>query len=251
MLGVVGSRKATCYGLEQTRKLVETLAPLSPCVVSGLAYGIDTKAHQAAVEFGIPSVAVIGSGLGFVYPNSNRKLCEKMIGNGGLLTEFLYDSIPAAFHFPMRNRIIAGLSDAVVVMEARKRSGALITAGLAFSYSREVFAYPGRVNDISSEGCNELVAQNKATIVCSPSDVAVSMQWGKELLSFSGSVEMPFDMTQDERKLYDLIQYYSTPDVDTLVQKSGFPVASLNVMLLGMECKGLIHSLSGNRYCCR
>lgn len=251
MLALVGSRRATGYGLGQTEKMVSSLAEIAPCVVSGMAYGIDTRAHASALACNLPTVAVLGNGLGTIYPYSNKKLFEQIRENGLILTEFLFESASDAFHFPLRNRIIAGISDAVVVMEAKRRSGALITADLAFSYSREVFACPGRMTDEMSEGCNLLVAQNKALLLTSPRDVVEHMGWdgGANLPLFSNAAPLP-EMDEDEQKLYGFLQTLSTPDIDTLYENSGLSLPDLKSLLLSMECKGLIKSLSGNRFCC-
>ena len=250
VLAVVGSRKATDYGLEQTRKLVAEMASFSPCVVSGLAYGIDTCAHASAVEEGLPTIGVLGNGLGCIYPGSNRKLVERMLEKGGVLTEYLYDTQPIGHHFPPRNRIIAGMADAVAVMEAQCRSGALITAHLAFSYSRDVFAYPGRLIDLSSEGCNRLIAQNKAALVCGAEEVVKAMQWDVSV-SAPVPLSIPFDLSGDEQQVYNLIQHLSAPDIDKLAEESGFSIPALSVILLSMECKGLIQCMSGKRYSCK
>ena len=252
MLAVVGSRKASLYGLDQTRKLIETLRVAAPCIVSGLAYGIDACAHTAALDTRLDTVAVLGNGLGTVYPASHRKLYDKIREQGLLLTEYPYDTPPDAYRFPQRNRIIAGLSDAVAVMEAKEKSGALITADIAFSYSRELFAYPGRTTDSGSAGCNALIAQNKASLVCQPSDILKAMRWEEASPQLSlplGTVPVqPLPMSEDEQKLYDIIQSLSDPDVDTLSEMTPFSPSELAVMLLSMECKGLIYSLSGKRY---
>lgn len=250
MLAVVGSRKATCYGLSQTEKLIRGVAAVKPCIVSGMAYGIDACAHKAALDCELPTVAVLGNGLGTVYPYSNRKLFGQIMENGLLITEFLYNDTPETYHFPLRNRIIAGVSDAVAVMEAKQRSGALITADLAFSYNREVFAYPGRITDEMSEGCNHLIAQNKAVLVTTPQDLVEGMGWNDGQLQLFPSMKPALEMSGDEQKLYGLIQYLVHPDIDSLVENSSFSIPTITYLLLSMECKGLIKSMSGNRYCC-
>ena len=171
VVSMVGTRKATDYGKSVCEKIIEDLKAYGILVISGLAYGIDTCAHRAALEQNLMTVAVLGHGLDMIYPYLNRHLAEKMVDQGGLLTEFMSKTKPDRENFPRRNRIIAGLADATIVIEAAKTGGALITAEIANSYSRDVFSVPGRIGDPWSEGCNSLIKTNKAALVQRAADV--------------------------------------------------------------------------------
>lgn len=248
MLAVVGSRVATAYGQSVTQQLVAGLASYHPVVVSGLAYGVDTVAHEEALHQHLPTVAVLGHGLKTIYPASNQRCFEQMLSDGGVLSEYPYEVPPIGRNFPPRNRIIAGLSDAVVVVEAKRKSGALITANLGFSYNRDVFAFPGRSVDQLSEGCNMLIRSNKAALVLSAEDVAVSLQWDSVGTVSGRALTIPFDLSENEQKIYNLVQQLAVPDADTLAEESGFTVSELSSILLSLECKDLICSISGMKY---
>lgn len=249
VLAIVGTRKASAYGLSFTKQLIAELAQIDVMIVSGLAYGIDTEAHETALHYNLQTVGVLGHGLHMVYPSSNRKLATQMLRKGGLISEYFHETCPDAIHFPSRNRIIAGLSDAVVVIEARKEGGALITADLAFSYDRDVFAVPGRVGDLCSEGCNDLIKQNKAAILTSAKDVIDWMRWDNSKTKARNRQEkMFFDVNDEERVVLEEVQQHDEIDIDTLLSKINMPVSRLSVLLLSLECKCYIECLPGKRY---
>ena len=177
VVGIVGTRKATEYGKGVTRELIAGLVPQQVLVVSGLAYGIDSCAHRFSLDFGLNTIGVLGHGLDTVYPWLHRSLAEKMLTQGGLITEFLSKTKPDRSNFPRRNRIIAGLCDVIIVVEAGRKGGALITADIANSYNREIFAVPGRTTDEISAGCNKLIRFNKACMVESVNDLAYHLGW--------------------------------------------------------------------------
>jgi DNA processing protein len=249
-LAVVGTRHPTDYGQRLAKRTVELLSAYRPVVVSGLASGVDGVAHRTALSVNLPTVGVLGHGLKSLFPAEHRSLLEEMLERGGVVTEYLSDVPPLPQHFPPRNRIIAGLSDAVVVVEARRRSGALITANLGFSYNREVFAYPGRLTDDRSEGCNNLIRRNKASLLMQPSEVADSLGWHESSgeKQPSAALSLPFDLTEPERKVYGFIVSLDCPDADSLMEATGYDVPELSAILLSLECKSVVRKVAGQRY---
>ncbi|RYG08220.1 MAG: DNA-protecting protein DprA, partial [Chitinophagaceae bacterium] len=180
VISIVGTRNATSYGKTLCKQLTEMLKPYDVLIVSGLAHGIDAAAHKECVQAEVPTVGVLGHGLDRIYPAVHRELAAKMIKNGGLLTEFLPGSNPDRENFPKRNRIIAGMADVTVVIEASIKGGALITAEIANSYNRDVYAFPGRVSDEFSEGCNFLIKTNRAGLINHPKDLIYYLGWDDE-----------------------------------------------------------------------
>lgn len=249
-LAVVGSRHPTDYGQQLSHRTVEALAVYRPVIVSGLASGVDGIAHECALKSFLPTIGVLGHGLKSLFPAAHRQLLENMMERGGVLTEYISDVPPLPQHFPPRNRIIAGLSDAVVVVEARRRSGALITANLGFSYNREVFAYPGRIGDAYSEGCNNLIRQNKASLLMEAAEIAEILQWRnpRPETPAAQALTLPLDLTDDERKVYEAIVRLDKPDADTLAEVTGFSIPDLSMLLLSLECKSVVESVAGQRY---
>lgn len=249
VVAIVGTRNAGSYGINFTKQLVADLQQADTLIVSGLAYGIDTSAHEAAVHQNMQTIGVLGHGFQILYPASNRKLAVNMMKNGGLITEYLSEVGPDACNFPTRNRIIAGLSDAVIVVEARSEGGALITANLAFSYDRDVFSVPGRVGDIQSEGCNNLIKSNKAALITSANDVLELMRWDNDNTTKKTRQEkFFFDLTEEERQVIEVIQQHDEIDIDSLVAKINISVSRLTAILLTLECKSYIECLPGKRY---
>ncbi len=252
VISIVGTRSATEYGKQLCRQLVEELQQHNVLIVSGLALGIDVTAHKESLKQNMPTVGVLGHGLDRIYPAQNRSVAEKMLENGGLLSEFPSGTIPDRENFPQRNRIVAGLADATVVIEASVKGGALITAEIANSYNRDVFAFPGRVNDEYSEGCNFLVRNNKAALLTCPADLAYSLGW--ELADGTKPVieqlALPIDLSVDERIIFDIIRQHNSPlAIDDLTFKTNMPMSQLVMNLLNMEMQGFIRSLPGKTYC--
>lgn len=249
VVAIVGTRKASPYGIAFTKQLIEELAPLDVLVISGLAYGIDTAAHEASVHHNLQTIGVLGHGLHMLYPASNCKLASRMLRKGGLITEFISGTGPDAINFPTRNRIIAGLSDAIIVVEARKEGGALITANLGFSYDRDIFSVPGRVGDLQSEGCNNLIKSNKAALITSAKDVIQLMRWDETPAhKKKRQQKMFFDLSPEEEKVIKVIQEHEEIDIDTLVSKINIPLSRLTTLLLTLECNAYIECLPGKRY---
>lgn len=247
-ISIVGTRKPTEYGKSNCEKLIEGLKAYSPLIVSGLAYGIDSCAHRKSVECNIPNIGVLGHGMDRIYPAANRKLAHKMIENGGLLSEFTSGVGPDREHFPMRNRIIASMSDVVVVIESAKKGGSIITALFANNYNKDVFAIPGRVGDEYSEGCNNLIKQNKAHLLQSAADIAYIMRWEEELDQGPIQATLLLDLDREEQLIYDLLKEEKKVHIDTISQKLKLPLSKLSTTMLNMEFKGIIKSFPGKQY---
>jgi len=248
VLAMVGTRRATSYGRIICEKIVDGLAEKGVMIVSGLAYGIDSCAHRNALKHDIATVGVLGHGLDRIYPAENRNVAEKMISNGGLLTEFMSKTNPDRENFPKRNRIIAGISDATLVVESGKKGGAIITAEIAFSYNRDVFAVPGRVEDPYSKGCNLLIKSNKAAMVESVKDLEYILGWDDVKVEQNKSPELFVNLTNDEQKIFDVLKEKEDAGIDEIMIKSKLPVSKISGVLLNLEFKGLVLSLPGKRY---
>lgn len=249
-ISVVGSRNATSYGRKLCDKLIEELSDMNVQIVSGLAYGIDIHAHRAALKQQSSTVAVLGHGLSKIYPESHRETAYNMLAGGGLLTEFSFAVAPARQHFPMRNRIIAGLADAVVVVEAANKGGALITAEIANSYNRDVCAFPGAVGQPYSEGCNYLIKTNRAHLIRGADDLCYMMGWEREKQS-QQEKQLPLftpTLTKDEKKVYDYLEEKEQATIDEIAVHCRWPQSQLAMTLLGMEISGITLSLPGKVY---
>jgi len=249
-VAIVGTRTPSQRGAGICEDLVEGLASFNPLIISGLAYGIDVTAHKASLRKGLETVAVLGHGLSQIYPPQHRKVALEMIQHGGLLTEFTHETGPDREHFPMRNRIVAGLCDALIVVESAAKGGSLITVQQANSYNREVFAVPGRATDKFSQGCNFLIKNNLGRLVESAQDVARAMRWketdGVERKSFQA--ELFPDLTDREKQLLDLIQKEEEIGIDQIGYQLNIANSELAATLLNLEFKGLVRSLPGKRY---
>lgn len=248
IVSIVGTRMATAYGLQLCRELAETLQPYNVLVVSGLAYGIDVAAHQQSLLFNIPTVGVLGHGLDRLYPAAHREIANKMLKNGGLLTEFPLNTIPSKENFPKRNRIIAGISDVTIVVEAALKGGALITAELANSYNRDVFAFPGRTTNVYSQGCNFLIKTNRAGLIGQAKDLVYYMGWDDKLPDVPVRQTTAFSgLSAPEMTIVNLLR--SSPlRIDELGSQAGIQQSKLAVYLLNLEIKGIIIVLPGNIY---
>jgi len=249
VIGLVGTRNPTDYGKITTYKLVEGLAGRQIMVVSGLAYGIDSCAHRSALELGLETVGVLGHGLDLIYPMQNKTLAEKMINHGGLLTEFLSETKPDRENFPRRNRIIAGLCDAVVVVEAAQKGGALITADIANTYNRDVFAVPGRIGDPFSEGTNYMIRTNRAALVQSAEDIEYMMGWKlDETISPCRQPKLFIELTPEEEKIVTLLNEKGSLAIDEISLQTEIPVSKTSSSLLNLEFEGKIKCLPGKVY---
>lgn len=249
VVGVVGTRTPTEYGRSQTEKLIADLKEQNVLVISGLAYGIDTCAHRAALAHGLDTVGVLAHGLDTLYPPSNANLAKKMLQQGGLLTEFLTGTNPDKENFPKRNRIVAGLCDAIVVVESKKTGGALITADIAAGYSRDVFAFPGRSGDECSEGCNRIIKQNKAGLIENAADLIYAMCWEeKEKKKAVKQTALPVDLSPEETRIIDLLKEIEAMHVDEICSKLQLSPGKASGLLLQLEFSNIIRSLPGKLY---
>ena len=252
-VGVVGTRKATETGKENCRKFINKLAESQPntVIVSGLAYGIDISAHKAALDVGLPTIGVIGHGLDRIYPDTHRSTAVRMLQNGGLLTEYLSQTNPDKQNFVQRNRIIAGLCDAIVVVESGSKGGALITAEIAIDYNRDVFAFPGRIDDEWSAGCNALIKNNKASLIESADDILRFMNWEKQASSSTKGVQTTLfvDLSEEEQGIVTTLRKNSEGvQINELAIQLIKPISRISSLLLEMEFKGLVKCLPGGMY---
>jgi DNA processing protein len=249
MLAVVGTRKNTEYGQRLCQDLIEGLSKIEGLViVSGLAHGIDTLAHKAALKSNMSTVGVLGHGLNTIYPAANKNLAKEMIEQGGLLTEFASISKMDKGNFPARNRIVAGISDVVVVVESDIKGGALITAHIANSYNREVAAFPGRAYDSKSSGTNMLIRKNLAALITSPDDLLEYMGWKTSKKQATVQSRLLLNLNEEEQTLIDILQKKDTTHSDELLQLSGQGSSVLASNLLMLEMQGLVKSLPGKFY---
>ncbi|MDR2764837.1 MAG: DNA-processing protein DprA [Tannerella sp.] len=250
ILSIVGTRSATDYGYGLTVALLKNLANAFPdlLVVSGLAYGIDICAHRNALKNGLPTVGVLAHGLDRIYPVIHRHVAVEMLQNGGLLSDFVSETVPARENFLQRNRLIAGLADATVVVESAEKGGALVTADIAFSYSREVYAFPGRTVDKYSGGCNWLIRVNKAGLITSAHDLATALSWDIGKASVPKDARLPFQHEMPDHPILKLLAEKGEIQINELAVMSGMPVYQLSPMLFELELAGHVKVLPGNVY---
>ncbi len=248
VISVVGTRNATSYGKRCIDSFLEGLVNQNILVVSGLAYGIDVYAHQKCVELGIQTVGVLGHGLDRIYPAVHKSISEKMLLNGGLISEFLPGTLPDREHFPMRNRIVAGMCDATIVIESGLKGGSMITAELANDYSRDVFAFPGNVENEYSKGCNLLIKNQKAHLITNSKDFISWMNWDTKNESVSIQKSLFPNLTKEEQFILDIIQTKKEISLDVLSLKTEMNSSKLSGLLLKLELEGIVQQLPGMRY---
>jgi DNA processing protein len=247
IVGIVGTRQATAYGKKMVEQIVEDLVPHEAMIVSGLAYGIDIHAHRQALKRQLPTIGVMGSGIDVVYPGSHFDIARTMMNHGGLITENCFGTKPDAHNFPSRNRIIAGMCDALIVVEAAETGGALITAEIANSYNKDVFAVPGNIGQTFSEGCNKLIKMNKAALFMSVRDMEYLMSWIPGISEVMKQIDI--GLTTEEQQVVDaIITKGSSMQIDELAWKTGVPPGALASLLLHLEFKGMIRCLPGKLY---
>lgn len=248
IVAVVGTRHASHYGKEICERLISGLKSLDVMVVSGLAYGIDTCAHKSALDQGLNTIAVLAHGLDRIYPPLNKSLAERMLHQGGLLTDFPSGTNPDRENFPARNRIIAGLADATIVVEAGMKGGALITAEIANSYNRDVFSVPGNIGNYYSEGCNFLIKTNKAALLQSADDVNYIMGWGDVVKPQVVQKKLMIELSPDQEKIVEVIQTNGEASFDRLCNETGISPALIANALLNLEFEGILKTLPGKMY---
>ncbi len=251
IIGIIGTRTPSPQGLSICEEMVEGFLPYKPLIISGLAYGIDVTAHKKSLELGLDTLAVLGHGLARIYPPQHKKVALEMMEQGGIITEFASHVGPERENFPMRNRIVAGLCDALVVVETAVKGGSIITVQQANGYNRDVFAVPGRVKDKFSQGCNFLIKKNMALLVENAEDVMATLRWSREddgQVPRSVQGRLFDELTELEKKVVDLIQNAEEIGVDQLSYASQINQSELAAHLLNLEFKGLVRSLPGKRY---
>lgn len=253
VINMVGTRNATEYGKQICIRFLQDLQTLSPdtLIVSGLAYGIDIHAHRAALQHNFATVGILAHGLDRIYPSSHRKTAIEMLNKGGLLTEFLTGTNPDRYNFVSRNRIVAGMSDATIVVESASKGGSLITADLAQGYHRECFAFPGRSTDEYSRGCNQLIRDNRAALIQSAEDLVKLMCWDADnQTKKTKSVQRSLfpDLSEDEEKIINAITENPNTHINDLTIATGIPVHKISALLFELEMKGVIRTLAGNTY---
>ncbi|MDC0584148.1 DNA-processing protein DprA [Bacteroidales bacterium] len=249
IISIVGTRNASKYGEEFCEKFISDIKARydNVIVLSGLAYGIDIVAHRVALKNNISTIGVLGHGLATLYPSIHRNTAKEMLENGGLLSEFLSFEKPERARFVRRNRIIAGLADATIVVESAIKGGALLTADMANSYYKEVFAVPGRVGDKYSEGCNMLLKSSQANMIESIDDFEYMMGW-EDKAKQPVQAELFSDITNDEQQILLILEQFDEASVDFIAAQIKNEVHKVSVMLLQMEFKGMVVAIPGNRY---
>jgi DNA processing protein len=247
VLSIVGTRHATEYGTRATEDFIKAISPLRPLIVIGLAHGIDVAAHKAAMRFDCPTVGVLAHGLDMVYPAIHRKVADRMCEQGGLISEFPIGIKPDKERFPMRNRIVAGMSDATVVVESDVSGGSLITARMANDYARDVFAIPGRVTDRFSRGTNDLIRRDAAHLLDDPDEFMKMMGWELNKKEEVVQTSMFIELGSKEKSLVAALSK-DPRSVDVIAVETAMPMSEVNAMLLGLEFKGMVRALPGKRY---
>ena len=247
VVAIVGTRNITEYGKENCTNLVNDLVDEQVLIVSGLAYGVDTVAHRTAVKAGIPTVGVLGNGFQQIYPAANKKLAIEMLANGGLLTECMSGTLPDRENFPRRNRIIAGMADAVIVIESALKGGSLITADIANSYNRDVLAYPGRVTDLYSQGCNYLIRTNRAHLMESVANLRYVMRWERRQ-NEERQTTIFREFNEEEQLIMNCFDGQNIVGLDDMIVKTNLPTTKLASLLLNLEFDGILMALPGKRY---
>lgn len=248
IISIIGTRNHTDYGKQVTEQLIHALEPQQVLIISGLAFGIDSIAHKISLQQGIPTVGVLGHGLDTIYPSQNKSLAKDMLSNGGLLTEFRRNTKPDKHNFPKRNRIVAGMADATIVIETASKGGSMITAELAYNYNRDVFAIPGRITDHKSSGCLQLIKQNKAVLLTGAEQLAEMMGWVDKKKLIKKQKELFIELTADEKIIVQLLQEKESIPIDTLYLLSGLSSSSVASAILNLEIQNVISALPGKMY---
>lgn len=246
IVSIVGTRNHTEYGKELLKSLLSSFKEKNILVVSGLAFGVDIHAHQLCLQNNIQTIGVLGHGLDRIYPSQHKQIAKDMQENGGLLTEFMISTNPDRENFPMRNRIVAGLADATIVIESKERGGSMITAELANDYSRDVFAFPGDIDRQTSQGCNLLIKKQKAHLISSPIDFLTFMNWDAKTVSVQKKLEL--NLEPDEERILNLFENDEVLHSDIIGMKAEMSASKINVLLFQMEMKNMVEQLPGKRY---
>lgn len=254
IVAVVGTRTPSSYGKQMTEMLIKDLSAIGCLVVSGLAYGIDITAHKESLDNGLNTVGVLAHGLDRVYPSVHSNYAKRMTEQGGLLTEFLSETNPDKENFPKRNRIVAGMCDALVVVESKRGGGSLITATIANSYNKDIFAYPGKANDTLSEGCNGLIKSHRANLIESSADLLYMMNWNEEKnnstskSSKNNQIPLLVNLSPDEQIVAKAFENKNQLHIDEVCYATNFTISKTSTLLLQLEFSNVIKSLPGKIY---
>ncbi|MCM5662236.1 DNA-processing protein DprA [Galbibacter mesophilus] len=251
LISIVGTRQITSYGTAFCNELMEELATFNPVIVSGYAYGVDICAHKAAMKNNLQTIGCLAHGFNEIYPKAHKKYMDEMVEKGGFITDFWSDQTPERNHFLRRNRIIAGLSSATIVIESAKKGGSLVTADIALSYNREVFAVPGRTNDKYSEGCNNLIKTQQAHLLTSAADLIYILGWKLEKTNTKHAPvqkQLFVDLDATEQPIFDYLQKQGKVLLDVIALDCNMPVHKLSSLLFSMEMKGVVRPLPGKLY---
>ncbi len=252
VINMIGTRHCTEYGKDICRHFLAEIKHLSPdiLVVSGLAYGIDINSHREALANGLDTVGVLAHGLDRIYPNTHRNTAIEMMSHGGLLTEFMSSTNADKMNFVRRNRIVAGMSDATIVVESADKGGALITAGMASDYHRDVFAFPGRTSDRYSQGCNNLIRDNKATLIQSAQDFLEAIGWETQQKAIKNNQQMVLfpDLNEEEQRIVSQLRQQESMQINLLAVATNIPIHQLSAHLFNLEMKGIVKLMSGGMY---
>jgi len=251
IISIVGTRNMTSYGSGFCKELIKELTAYNPIIVSGFAYGVDICAHKEAIKNELQTIAVLAHGFEQIYPKSHKKYMHQLNENGGFITEFWHDENPLRENFLKRNRIVAGISQATIIIESAEKGGSLVTADIANSYSRDVFAAPGRTTDLYSKGCNRLIKDNKAALLTSAEDVAKMLNWdlsSKQKKSKAIQKQLFVELNNDEQKVYDYLFKKGKQILDVIALDCDIPIYKLAPILLQLEMKGILKPLPGKLF---
>ena len=248
IISIVGTRNVSSYGRTFCNQLIDELKEYNPIIVSGFAYGVDICAHKAAIQNNLQTIAVLAHGFEQIYPKVHKKYIHQVNENGGFLTEFWSEEQPLRENFLKRNRIVAGISKATIIIESAEKGGSLVTADIANSYNRDVFAVPGRTTDIYSKGCNNLIKNNKAHLLNSASDLVKMLNWDLQEKSTPIQKQLFIELNEKEQKIYDLLHNKGAQLLDVISLECNLPIFQLSSILLQMELKGVLKPLPGKMF---
>ena len=248
IISVVGTRNMSSYGRDFINNLIDELAEYNQVIVSGFAYGVDICAHKAAMKHNLQTIGVLAHGFEQIYPKVHKKYINQVNENGGFITEFWSEEQPLRENFLKRNRIVAGISKATIIIESAAKGGSLVTADIANSYNRDVFAVPGRTTDIYSKGCNDLIKNNKAHLLTSSSDIVKMLNWDIQEQPKVIQKQLFVDLNDNEQKIYDLLFEKGALVLDVIALECNIPIFNLSSILLQMELKGVVKPLPGKMF---
>jgi DNA processing protein len=248
IISIIGTRSYTDYGKQVTEKLVSELKEMNVLIVSGLAFGIDIIAHKSALQNNLETVAVLAHGLHTIYPHQHKTIAKDIVQQGGLLTEFRNNDKPDKHNFPKRNRIVAGMSDATIVIETAIKGGSMITAELANNYNRDVFALPGRITDLKSAGCNYLIQNNKAVLFTNAKELLESLGWQSKKINKKQQKELFIDLSDDEKIIFNILKEKDSTHIDEINIRSNLSSSSIAAAILNLELQNVVAGLPGKMY---